>query len=206
MANVNRPQGLRLIRNFMNGDTTGVINMYFQPASDATATAVGDIVKLTGAVGQPTNQAVLPNFGLPNALKIVTRITATTDVPVGVVVGFLADPTNLQNSGYRPASTDRIVLVSDQPAQAYEVQADAATTSATIGFNASPNIGSNSANGGSGLSGMQLAISTQATTSTLMLRIMDYVQRIDNDSTSTNAKLIVMFNVHQYLLAQTAGV
>jgi len=176
--------------------------VYFQPASDATATVVGDLVKLVATSVAPATQAT--NLYYPVAyLPTVTRTTAVTDVCVGVVVGFLPDPANLQYANYRLASTDRYVLVMDSPLVELENELNGAYTYNTlIGLNIQPKLGAITTVQNVALSNMELDGTTAATTATLTFRVKRYVQRIDNqvDTTSPAAsKVIVQFNTHQYL-------
>ena len=98
MANVVRAgSGLRPIWTSGDGPFMGKVNVYLQPASDATTTAVGDIVKLVATSVAPTTQQTHLYYPV-SYLPTVNRIAATTDVPIGVVVGFYADPGNLQYS------------------------------------------------------------------------------------------------------------
>jgi hypothetical protein len=210
MANVSRPgQGLRPIFTTGGVPFEGNVNVYFQPASDATATAVGDIVKLVATSVAPSTQQT--NLYYPVAyLPTVTRITAVGDVPVGVVVGMLADPANLQYANYRLASTDRYLLVADSPLTEFEAEFNGAYTYNTaVGLNVSPKIGAITTVTNVALSNMEIDGTTLATTATLMFRVKRYIQRIDNqvDTTSpATAKIVVQFNNHQYLLANTTGV
>jgi hypothetical protein len=211
MANVVRAgQGFRAIWGSDSGSYAGKVNVYFQPASDATALAQGDIVKLVATSVAPTTQTT--NLYYPVAyLPTVTRITATTDVAVGVVVGFLADPANLQYANYRLASTDRYVLVADSPAAEFETEFNGAYTYNTaVGLNASPKIGAITVVTNVALSNMELDGTTLATTATLMFRVKRYVQRVDNQVDTTSpaaAKVVVQFNTHQYLAGgNTTGI
>ena len=203
MANVVRAgQGFRAIWGSDSGSYTGKVNIYFQPASDATALAQGDVVKLVATSVAPTTQTT--NLYYPVAyLPTITRITATTDVPIGVVVGFLADPANLQYANYRLASTDRYVLVADSPVAEFENEINGAYTYNTlVGLNISPKIGAITVVTNVALSNMELDGTTALGTSTLMFRVKRYVQRVDNQVDTTSpaaAKVIVQFNTHQYL-------
>jgi len=203
MANVVRAgQGFRAIWGSDSGSYAGKVNIYFQPASDATALAQGDVVKLVATSVAPTTQTT--NLYYPVAyLPTITRITATTDVPIGVVVGFLADPANLQYANYRLASTDRYVLVADSPVAEFENEINGAYTYNTlVGLNISPKIGAITVVTNVALSNMELDGTTALGTSTLMFRVKRYVQRVDNQVDTTSpaaAKVIVQFNTHQYL-------
>jgi hypothetical protein len=76
MSTVSRLNGFRPIKT-TTGPYTGQANVYFVPASDASVIMVGDLVKLLGDGRAPT--------GVPT----VTRCSAGTDIPTGVVVGIL---------------------------------------------------------------------------------------------------------------------
>lgn len=181
MASVSRINGFRPVKSVTGAPYNGQCNVYFVPASDATVIMVGDAVKLLGdaraASGVPT----------------VTRVSAATDIPVGVVVGILfsgvgneasnVPPVNdLNTPVYRRASTDRYLLVCDDPNVIYEVQyggtsVAAATITANVGLNGQFIV--TAGNTTSGSSGMQLDI-TLAATATLPLKIVGFPNRPDN--------------------------
>jgi len=180
MSTVSRINGFRPVKTG-SGPYTGQANLYFVPASDATVIMVGDAVKLLGDARAAT--------GVPT----VTRIAAGTDIPVGVVVGILftgvgdtanVPPVNdLNTPMYRRASTDRYLLVADDPALIYEVQLAgagpaAAAVTASVGLNGVFTVTAGSTT--SGNSGMQLDSASQATTATLPLKIVGIPNRPDN--------------------------
>lgn len=211
MANVVRAgQGFRALWNSASVGMAAGVNIYFQPASDATATAVGDVVKLVATSVAPSVQTT--NLYYPVAyLPTVTRITATTDIPVGVVCQFLPDPANLQYSNYRLASTDRYVLVIDDPLVEFENEVNGAYTYNTlVGLNISPKIGAITTVTNVALSNMEVDGTTALATSTLMFRVKRYVQRVDNQVDTTSpaaAKVVLQFNAHQYLAGgNTTGI
>jgi hypothetical protein len=78
-------------------------------AGDGTAVYIGDAVKLVG-----TSQII---NGSPYA---DIAIAATGDVFVGVVIGVL--PSTRDSLTYRAASTQRLLLVADDPDLLFEVQ------------------------------------------------------------------------------------
>ena len=179
MSSVSRINGFRPVKTAI-GPYTGQANLYFVPSSDGTALFVGDAVKLAGdaraATGAPT----------------VTRCAAT-DPAIGVIVGIIftgvGDTTNippvsnLNTPVYRAASTDRYVLVADDPSLVYEVQyagtsVAAATITANVGQNGQFLV--NTGNTTTGASAMQLDSSGLATTSTLPLKIVGFPNRPDN--------------------------
>ena len=182
MASVSRINGFRPVKTITGAPYNGQGNVYFVPASDATVIMVGDAVKLLGdaraASGVPT----------------VTRISAATDVPVGIVVGILfsgvgnevtnVPPVNdLNTPVYRRASTDRYLLVCDDPNVVYETQyagtsVAAATITANVGQNGQFVVSAGSTVSGS--SGMQLDSAGLATTATLPLKVVGFPNRPDN--------------------------
>ena len=179
MSSVNRLNGFRPVKSITGAPYNGAANVYFVPSSDSTVIMVGDAVKLAGdaraATGAPT----------------VTRAGAT-DAAVGIVVGILftgvGDLTNmppvndLNTPVYRRASTDRYLLVCDDPNVIYEAQylttsVAAATITANVGLNGSFDVTAGSTT--SGASGMSIA-ALSATTATLPLKVVGFPQRPDN--------------------------
>lgn len=182
MANADAPFGFRMVHG---SDSRYVIQHCVIPASDSTATFVGDAVKLLAA-------------GSGEAYPAVVQCAAGDPV-YGVVVSFDADPSTSLEDQYRKASTKRyakVALVSE--GAEFEVQSDDDTTAlaiADVGLNANFIVGSGSTV--SGLSGMELDSSSAATTNSLDLQIMRLVDRPDNllsGTGSTNKNVIVRFN------------
>ena len=133
-----RIYGFRPVKSITGAPYSGQANMYFIPAADSTVVMVGDAVKLLGDARAAT--------GVPT----VTRISSATDIPVGIVVGIVftgvgdtvnTPPVNdLNTPVYRRASTDRYLMVADDPQLIYEVQyagtsVAAATITANVGQN-----------------------------------------------------------------------
>lgn len=181
MANVSRPNGLRPVRHFDGSAWNGQAETFALLAADATATFVGDLVKLSGSADA-------------NGVASIARLAANTDLPVGVVVGFTPDYSNLNTpSQYRAASTARYALVCTDPTVIYEVQATGTTVVADVGLNAGVTFTAGSTS--TGISGMQLDGTTKATTVTLPLKILGWVQRPDVDiADGSNMKVNVMLN------------
>ena len=180
MSSVSRINGFRPVKSIIGGSMTGQTNTYFVPASDSTVIMVGDAVKLLGDARSPT--------GVPT----VTR-SGATDVPVGIVVGIafegmgdvqnMPPVTDLNTPVYRRASTDRYLIVCDDPNMIYEVQyagtsVAAATITANVGLNGQFTTTAGSTTSGS--SGMQLDSAGLATTATLPLKIVGFPYRPDN--------------------------
>ena len=190
MANINRPFGFKPVRHIDGSKYNGQSQLYFIPSTDANAYAVGDLVTFVGTTNSTDNYAL----GVP----IVARATAGAVPILGVIVGFKVDPTNLQNSGFNPASNanGRYVWVADTPDIIYEAQLCGASGAAVapnlsaaagtnyIGLNASIYAPAATSNFGAGLSGMMVDSSTAAVTSTLGLKIIRYSMRRSEEHTS----------------------
>src|SRR5215469_11867831 len=120
MSSVSRINGFRPAKYLNGAPWNGASNVYFIPASNGTAVFTGDPVKLGGDARAASGVAT------------VIPLAAATDIPLGIVVGMLftgmGDTTNmppvndLNTPVYRRASTDRYVLVVDDPQVVYEVQ------------------------------------------------------------------------------------
>lgn len=195
MSSVSRINGFRPVASLSASGFNGQTISVFVPASDASVIMVGDAVKLLGdaraATGAPT----------------VTRITAATDIPLGIVVGISfegqGDITNvppvndLNTPIYRRASTDRYLLVMTDPDAMYEVQyagtsVAAATITANVGQNGQFTV--TAGNTASGASGMQLDSAGLATTATLPLKIVGFPNRPDNIPGDTYFSYYVKLN------------
>jgi len=141
-----------------------VANRYFVPATDSTAIFKGDFV---GKVN---------TMDAKNEVPIIKALANTGDAPVGVVVGFETDASNVYTGHYRAASTARYVLVVDDPDVIFQIQEDtlgAVLTAAEIGqgSNCDINIATTAGSTVTGLSGHMLDSST-ATTSSAVLKII----------------------------------
>ena len=192
MANVSRPFGLRPMKHLDGSAWNGAAETFALLAADSTVVGVGDIVKWGGT-------------GDANGVASITRASADADLPVGVVVGFVPDYSNLSIPGqYRAASTARYALVCVDPTVVYEVQAGAATAITAIGMNMGMNY--TAVNTSTGQSAMTALGGAGATTITLPLKVLGVVQRPDSDmSDSSNWKLQVLLNSNN-LAGNTLGV
>ena len=207
MASVSRINGFRPVKTVSGAPYSGKANLYFVPSSNSDVIMVGDAVKLAGdaraASGAPT----------------VARCGAT-DIPIGVVVGILfsgvanevtnvPNVSNLNTPIYRVASTDRYLLVADDPMLVYEVQyagtsVAAATITANVGQNGQFTTTAGSTTTGS--SGMQLDSAGLATTSTLPLKIVGFPARPDNVPGDTYFSYYVTLNSSTLGSLGTTGV
>lgn len=191
MANVDRVNGLKPIKYLNGSPYNGAYTRYFMPSGDATAAFIGDLVKLdaTGDTAAAGGDAL----GVRSVIQ-----AAAGDASAGVIVGFEVLPGSLDTPVYRAASTGRYVYVADDPNILFEIQEDAdggALAVADVGLNANVIVAAGSTTTGS--SGMELDTSSKNTTATLQLKIVEFVQRVDNEVGSANAKVLVKINNHQ---------
>jgi len=192
MANVSRPNGLRPTKHINGSAWNGAVETFALLAADATVVGAGDIVNWGGTADA-------------NGVASITRATADAGLPVGVVVGFLPDYSNLAIPGqYRAANTARYAYVCVDPTVVYEVQAGAATAITAIGMNMGVNY--TAVNTATGQSAMTALGGAGATTNTLPLKVLGVVQRPDSDmADSANWKLLVTLNTAN-LAGNTTGV
>jgi hypothetical protein len=113
-----------------------------------------------------------------------------------VIVGFSPLPTDLSKN-YNPANTARVAYVADDPDLVFEIQADGAVPAASMGLNAIF-IYTHSGNTTTGLSGVELDTTgtAPAADASYQMRILSAVNREDNDTTLTHAKVLVVLNNH----------
>jgi hypothetical protein len=192
MSSVSRPMGFRPVKMITGAPYTGATNVYFVPASDATAIYVGDAVKLAGDARSATGVAT------------VTRASAT-DALIGIVVGVIKtgvgdasnipSVTNLDLPVYRAASTDAYVVVVDDPTVVFEAQCSGTLATADIGLNVSPTVTAGST--ATGTSAEQIDMTSKATTATLPMKLWGFPQRADNVITDSFVNAYVVINNHQ---------
>lgn len=195
MANVSRVNGFRPVMHIDGSPWNGQVTRYFASASDATAIYQGDLVKLSTA-SDTQGQTVIPGVPSLGGTPGVAKFVAGTDsAAVGVAVGFTINPLNLNSPQYRPASTAMYVLVADAPDTVFEVQYTG--TIAATSFNKNANVTDAGGSAVTGQSGETVDGTTVATTATLPLRIHGAVQKVDNDITAANPKVLVYINNHQ---------
>lgn len=121
MANVNNPFGLRPVRYLNGAPWNGQAREYF--ATGATgAIYIGDPVMLAGSANTSEVQG-----RAVGTLATVVPATAGDGNPIlGVCVGVV--PVDRSSTVYRATSTDRIILVVDDPNVVFQGQTDDAAT------------------------------------------------------------------------------
>lgn len=183
MANTSRLNGFKPVRYKNGSPYTGAVTKYFIPAADATAVYVGDLVKLAGSAD---TDGTCPTV----------QLAAAGNAVLGPVVAFAPNPDNLNIGGqYRAASTARYCYVADSPDLLFEVEASNGTPAVTdVGLNADFAVGTPSTT--TGRSGAYVDFGTEATTSTLPLKIVRVFPRVDNE-VGASVKMEVSINLHQ---------
>ena len=190
MANVDTPMGLRPIRHISGAPYNGMVEHF--TTDDGTAIFIGDPVILSGT-SQTYNG---------ESYRDVNQ-AATGDVIIGVVVGV--EPVTADSLRHRAASTLRLLYVATSPDLVFEIQevsGGTALTADAAGFNADFVVGTGNAT--TGMSGVELNNSGEATTNTLDLKILSPVKRPGN-AVGEHCKWEVMINRHQYA-NQVAGI
>ena len=194
MANKDAPFGLRYVRNLQGNYNSSGQSRYRITTSDqvnATNIYMGDIVTQATA-------------------GIVTRVaradsgSATSDILVGVFNGcFYTDPTTSKPtwSNYWPgnAATDAVAFLFDHPMDVFLVQADAAFPVADLwgNFDIVDNSGTGSSD--SGISYMELDVTTGATSATLTMKALDISEDPEHSDVSTaNTNVLVTIQNHLF--------
>lgn len=201
MANVNTPRGLSPVGT-ITGAAYNEQGRLYAIANDGSNTyAIGDVVKVAG--GSDTS-------GVPYVTK-----AATTDTPVGVIVGIrVADPstslvgtTLALNQIYLPLNSGlRYVYVVDDPAVIFQVESDATGVSAANVFsNAGLTITANQTTLGQAqpLSNTVIdaaSIKAIGTSGSLALPLQIIgIEQLENNAPGAYANVLVKWNKHQFL-------
>lgn len=194
MANANKPNGLVPVAYLSGADWTGQASQYYIASNDANAFYIGDPVTLSG-----DGDAIrgIPGVTIGTAGNTcVGVIIAIGTVPFGS--GYF-DPNNLSRISAPATKTQAYyVLVADDPDIIFEIQEDGVggtLTSANIGQNANFIAGAPAT--GVVVSGYMLDSSSVNTTSTLNLKILGLLPRIDN-AFGNYAKYKVLLNNHAF--------
>lgn len=193
MANTDNAFGLKPVQHRNGAPYNGAFRLYSTSATaDATAIYVGDPVILSGT-SQTINGRIYSDVDQ----------AATGDVITGVVVGV--QPVTQDSLRYRAASTQRLLMVADDPDLLFEIQEVSGGTALTAndaGLNANFVVGTGSTV--TALSGVELNNATEQTTNTLDVHIVGPVQRDDN-AIGEHCKWLVTLNRHQFA-NQVAGI
>lgn len=180
--------GLRLVGRMGGGQPR--VREYYVPSTDSTALFQGDVVELasTGALD--------PKSEVP----VVTRATNGHSL-LGVVVDFKPDASLPYTGSYRPASTNRYVLVCDDPDAIYEVQEDAgggAVSAQAIGEMQNADLAVASGSTVTGLSGTMLDSSGVSAASHALKIVGVRRDGVNAGAATAGAILLVTIFEHAY--------
>ena len=201
MANANTPRGLSPVGTITGAPYNEQGRLYAIANDGSNTYAIGDVVKVAGSSD---------TTGIPYVTK-----AATTDTPVGVIVGIrVSDPsvslvgtTLALNTIYLPLNSGlRYVYVVDDPNVIFEVEGDATGVAAADVFkNAGLTITANqtSLSQSSPLSSTVLNASSflaigSSGSLALPLQIIGLVQAVNN-APGAYANALVKWNKHQFL-------
>jgi hypothetical protein len=185
MANVSEKFGLRPYRKLDGTPLVGAQNRYTIASGHTTAIFQGDMV-------------------IPLASGNIDRHTAGNGTAIlGVFNGcFYTDPTTQKPTykNYYPggvAASDITAFVVDDPDAVFLVDADSAFTRASLFANYS--VTNTTGVTQTGISKVQLDVSTADTNATFAVQAIDISQDPDNsDTTTDNANILVRINNHFY--------
>jgi hypothetical protein len=199
MANATGKFGLRPVRYLSGADWTGKARPYWMPAGDSTVVYIGDPVVIVGDSNDAQVDVVGGSF-LPGSLSEIDIASAGDgNAIVGVVVGVM--PSTQDSPRYGAASTDRVILVADDPNIVYQIRDDGTTalTADSVGLNAVLESGTGSAT--TGLSGWMLDTNTDppdadASNQLFILNLANLAG--EENSLAVNAVWEVLINQHVY--------
>ena len=185
MANVEEKFGLRPYRKLDGTPLAGAQNRYTIASGYSDAIFQGEMV-------EPLGTGNIQRHG-PN----------TSDAVIGVFNGcFYTDPTTQKPtySNYYPggvAASDITAFVVDDPDAVFLVDADSAFPRSSLYTNYS--VTNTTGVTQTGLSKVQLDVSTASTNATFAVQAIDISQDPDNsDTTTDNANILVRINNHFY--------
>ncbi len=196
MSSVSRINGFSPVKFITGAPYNGQANLYFLDSGNSDVVMVGDVVKLAGDARSPS--------GAPTVAR---HAGGATEAAVGVVTAILFSGvgdtsnmppvTDLDVPVYRRASTNRYVLVADDPTLVFEAQTAGATfATADVGQNCEVDVTAGSTS--SGASGMSIDLANKGSTATLPLKIVGFPNRPDNQIGDTYTRAYVLINNHQY--------
>lgn len=206
MASTLAPYGLRPINLLGGQGYAGSTRLYAIPASYAVSIQYGDPVIITNT---GSTRGYLARF---NATTTATTVTSTGGGFgfVGVFVGCTyTDPTYgkvfRQNYTSGNTATDIQGYVVDDPDALFQVQADNTLAQTALGCNAAL-IQTVAGNSGANInSGVALQASSIATTATLPVRIVDFVNSTTSQIGDAYTDVIVRINTHFHRTGNTGS-
>jgi len=192
MANIDAPFGLKPITRDGAAGYTGAVREYIIAAAEATDLFVGDPVNLGGT-------SILDLVDGKTKPTVVRATAGSGNYITGVIVDF--KPITDKSLRYKTDATlQRTVLVSDDPMQLYEIQADGSVALTDVGETADI-IFTHAGATATGFSGAELDTSDIGTGSQLVIEGVRDQDR--NDLSSANPVLVVRISEHQKLNTST---
>jgi len=206
MAATLAPYGLRPINLLGGQGYAGSTRLYAIPASYAVSIQYGDPVIITNT---GSTRGYLARF---NATTTATTVTSTGGGFgfVGVFVGCtFTDPTYgkvfRQNYTSGNTASDIQGYVVDDPDALFQIQADNTLAQTALGCNAAL-IQTVAGNSGANInSGVALQASSIATTATLPVRIVDFVNSTTSQIGDAYTDVIVRINTHFHRTGNTGS-
>lgn len=195
MANKDAAFGLRPVGNSSGAPYNGSVNKYYINSTYATALFIGDPVVRNGTSN--TTAVDGGRFSIGELPEVEKATAGDGNAITGVIVGFEPDFDN-RSRLHNPASTERVVMVADDPNLLCEIQADGIVAVTEIGLNAVL-IYANTGSTVTGLSGVELDTSSDAPAADAsnQLTIVKYSNDAENnDTTAANVNLMVRINNH----------
>lgn len=200
MATTSAPYGLKPLSNLSPSYQTGGFREILMTTNSANGIYYGDLVNVTA--GQPSRITATPTTTLGTATPVGVFIGCSYIDPVLKQLQFANFlPPNAVTNGY----TNIWIRVVDDPDALFVVQAAGQVTRASLGTNAPlANLsGAGSFNATTGNSKVQLG--TPATTNTLAVRIVDFVESTTSTAGDAFTDVIVKFNVGVHAYHQATG-
>ncbi len=215
MANLNAPMGA--IAKFMrNGAREVPLTPYYVKSDYATALYIGDPVSRIAGDANAAPIKLAPgslvggadNFPIGTLQKVERAVNGDAVAITGFIVhiGFSASHTSVFGPGYKPASTEAVVWVADDPNTVFEMQCTTAIAATDIG-----KVTNLTGSGGSAYHGLSAATvdgSAIATgNATYQLRLIGLSKTpYRNDGTAVNCTVYVLINNHTDVDVAKAGV
>ena len=136
MSSVSRLNGFTPVKMITGAPYNGAANLYFLDSGNSDVVMVGDVVKLAGDGRSASGAPTVARHAGGAAEAAVGVVTAILFTGVGDT-GNIPPVTDLDVPVYRRASTNRYVLVADDPNIVFEAQVSGGTfATADIGLNA----------------------------------------------------------------------
>lgn len=191
--------GASLVGHLVGSLDSVQVRAYAVVSTDATALYIGDFVKTDGTTGALNiNNVVYPAVVKADAGDVIRGVVVGIDQVIG-----LSDAVANQSLLYRPASTQRVLYVVDDPFAIFQIAANSAIVLSKMGENADFVYAAGSTV--TGLSGSTVSATTG--TGTANLRLLGVASLPDNTAASViaaDAPVLVLINEHE--LKSTTGV